>query len=514
MELLIKLAEEASAKPELAAPKKLSTYTSIYKVEGLPILPPLMTPDRRMEMNHHRLAALGIENYLLGETSSLPLSMPNSDDGLKKGSRDVSTNTDLQPLVVMGRFRQKLQQSETLIYDNRCNAIVKPLKVRREVKSSANRTIPSQLVMEEQPMALAQMATVQYYPPQFSIMKTLCLPPPPNTQRVSPKSLKNPRLSCQKVNSEQGSKADKGQKGGSILDLLNVAKEMPLHIPLNILNNEFLHRSNTSPILKIASNLNRIHSVNRTKSTDRVDKLHPRLWQRESTKNCPIPISPSIASAIETSLPSSVASTSNNDLTIQEQEHDQDSMQARKIMVKQRMTKEQPQRFRKPKPSASKNLILNSNSNSNSNSQRVAASQFQAAHQCSHAQQNNHGPMTSVQRRFNYDPRASLKRSAPLKRAEKSSENDANTGPKLELSLPLNEIKADEVKDKLLEMERQQRQRFQSLVAKQANEQKRLQDEFEMQQQALRDRILNDFNSLGMPNEETTEGEEGSENKH
>ncbi|XP_023036184.1 uncharacterized protein LOC6651172 [Drosophila willistoni] len=501
MELLIKLAEEASAKPELSAPKKLSTYTSVYKVDGLPILPPLMTPDRRMEMNHHRLTALGIENYLLDKTQRLPLSMPKSIDCLKNGSRDVSTNTDLQPLVVMGRFRQELQQSETLIYDNRCNAIIKPLKVRREVKSSASRITTARLIIEEQPMALAQMATIQYSPPQFSIMKTLCLPPPSTSQRVAPTSLKNPRLSCQKVNSEYRSKADQGQKSGSILDLLNVAKKMQR----NMLSNEFLQRSNTSPILKNGSNLNRIQGVNRTKSTERLDKLHPQLWQRDATKNCLIPKSPSNARAIESSLPSSIASSSTNDLTKQEQEHEQDSIPVKKIMVKQCMTKEQPLRFRKPKPSASKNLILNSNSNSNSNSQRVAASPIQ---------QNSHGPMNSVQRRLNYDPRASLRRNAPSKRMEESTENDAKAGPKLELSLPLNDIQADGVTDKILEMERQQRQRFQLLVAKQANEQKRLQDEFEMQQQALRDRILNDFNSLGMADEDMVEGEGGSENNH
>ncbi|EDW84480.2 uncharacterized protein Dwil_GK13118 [Drosophila willistoni] len=374
-----------------------------------------MTPDRRMEMNHHRLTALGIENYLLDKTQRLPLSMPKSIDCLKNGSRDVSTNTDLQPLVVMGRFRQELQQSETLIYDNRCNAIIKPLKVRREVKSSA------------------------------------------------------------------------------IFHNENVVPSAP-----------FDFSESRSHIFKKSKTVI-IQGVNRTKSTERLDKLHPQLWQRDATKNCLIPKSPSNARAIESSLPSSIASSSTNDLTKQEQEHEQDSIPVKKIMVKQCMTKEQPLRFRKPKPSASKNLILNSNSNSNSNSQRVAASPIQ---------QNSHGPMNSVQRRLNYDPRASLRRNAPSKRMEESTENDAKAGPKLELSLPLNDIQADGVTDKILEMERQQRQRFQLLVAKQANEQKRLQDEFEMQQQALRDRILNDFNSLGMADEDMVEGEGGSENNH
>lgn len=112
--------------------------------------------------------------------------------------------------------------------------------------------------------------------------------------------------------------------------------------------------------------------------------------------------------------------------------------------------------------------------------------------------------MSSTQRRLSYDPRATLKRATTLKKA--ATVNTLNTGntvnsinssqATLQTVLP-SDGNTELMKRKMIEdMERQQRQRFHQLVSQQADEQHRMQEEFQSQQQLLMDQMLCDMSTF------------------
>ncbi|EDV90575.1 GH14107 [Drosophila grimshawi] len=95
-------------------------YKSIFTINGKCILPPLMTPERRVEMQKYRQAAMAIERQ---PVPHLSMRLPRSLKPFQRAQFvDASTNTEAKTK------KYKLQFSETLIYDNRCNAIIKYTK--------------------------------------------------------------------------------------------------------------------------------------------------------------------------------------------------------------------------------------------------------------------------------------------------------------------------------------------------------------------------------------------------
>ncbi|XP_017000492.2 uncharacterized protein [Drosophila takahashii] len=123
-------------------------FQSGYSLNGKPILPPMMTDWKRLEMMRLRLCALTKEVIL----------KRNQLNSTEK--QDASTNTKklevIQPLMVMGRFRQKLERSETMIYDYTANMVM-----QIETGLSLPILMTSQLVMENSEKPKPQRAVMK-----------------------------------------------------------------------------------------------------------------------------------------------------------------------------------------------------------------------------------------------------------------------------------------------------------------------------------------------------------------
>ncbi|XP_017076239.1 uncharacterized protein LOC108111330 [Drosophila eugracilis] len=135
-------------------------FESVYTIHGKPILPPMMTDWKRLEMMRLRLCALTQE--VVRERNKLT--------NVEKV--EVSTNTDPgaqgpRPFVVMGRMRQKLNQSETMIYDHTANMVM-------QVSAPFNEPIlmNSELMMEEAPPARPQRAHIVFAPEKWGTLES------------------------------------------------------------------------------------------------------------------------------------------------------------------------------------------------------------------------------------------------------------------------------------------------------------------------------------------------------
>ncbi|KAH8362972.1 hypothetical protein KR084_003838 [Drosophila pseudotakahashii] len=133
-------------------------FQSGFSLNGNPILPPMMNDGKRLEMMRLRLCALTKEVIL----------KRNQLNSTEK--KDASTNTKIlkgiQPSMVLGRFRQKLEQSETLIYDHTSNMVL-------QISASLSTPIlmTSQLVLENPPPAAPQRAIMKVPPVKMGASK-------------------------------------------------------------------------------------------------------------------------------------------------------------------------------------------------------------------------------------------------------------------------------------------------------------------------------------------------------
>ncbi|EDW53546.1 uncharacterized protein LOC6612895 [Drosophila sechellia] len=130
-------------------------FESGYCLNEKPILPPVMTDWKRLEMMRLRLCALTKEVVQKRNQFTSP------------ERRDASTNTKSQPgfgpPVIMGRFRQRLQQSETMIYDHTADMAMqmsappcKPIGMTTQlVLEDASLTPPQRVVVTLTPVKLA-----------------------------------------------------------------------------------------------------------------------------------------------------------------------------------------------------------------------------------------------------------------------------------------------------------------------------------------------------------------------
>ncbi|XP_020811551.1 LOW QUALITY PROTEIN: uncharacterized protein LOC110186633 [Drosophila serrata] len=141
-------------------------FESAYSLDGVHILPPLMTEIKRLEMQQLRMQALAIEMTLKRSKPAvaekqIKCLMPrminaatntalnensNTNPKPKSNPVSVSTTTSIAPLVVMGRFRQQLQKSETAIYDH---------STKKLITTAPGKTLPilkaSHVVIENAP---------------------------------------------------------------------------------------------------------------------------------------------------------------------------------------------------------------------------------------------------------------------------------------------------------------------------------------------------------------------------
>ncbi|EDW67590.1 uncharacterized protein [Drosophila virilis] len=513
MEYILKVAEEVDQQwAEMHhQQEENSHYKSVFTLNGKSILSPLMTPERRLEMQKHRLAAMAIEEQVerlpkLSGADKMQHSTHIAGGGCCR-LVDASTNTELvqQPLAVVGRIKQPLQFSETLIYDNKCNAIIKFIK---PVGSPLKKSPVVQMLCEEFVEIQPQHAVLREPDLLYATLSATSL------ETAEPMSKQLPATGCSPLqpqepsacniipNAEPEQKANKKQCGfEAIRQLLDVAQLLKKSIDQR--DRELLQRAITSPALTTKDE-KEANNVPPNSSSERCERLHPQLWKRYHSyplgyklklMEMVAPSSPNAAATADTDF-SSVASPPST------------MCSNSKIQVKQQHSTPEKHRPIKVAKTTPQKRIGNNNK-SGKRTPRSSGNVSYAAHASSHANVQMVGSdsstrMSSTQRRLSYDPRATLKREAALKKVESSgscatqsittSPSNSSAGP---IATSADCSTAEQIKRKVLEeMEQQQRQRFQQLVAQQAEEQQRLQTEFLAQQQLLMEQMLCDISTI------------------
>ncbi|KAM8706310.1 hypothetical protein ACLKA7_010567 [Drosophila subpalustris] len=467
-------------------------FRSVYTINGNPILPPLMTPERRLEMQQLREAAMAIEKQQTNYKNHRR--WLNSDCCQLV---DASTSTDLQlpqqPLIVAGRLKQQLQFSETLIYDNNRNAIIKFVK-RDQIKLM-------QLLLEDLPEMRAQFAVIKENAPKFAMASISSLK---EERKLENQIEAESQIKNMEKTAETSPKVPTIGKDRALNDLIGVARKLKE----NIINTEReLRRSSTSPYLLSAEKESTLKDTNSSYChTNRRERLHPQLWKRYHSypfgthckpSDCAAPISPT---SMDIHIPMVAPPPTPLNTPIN------------KIQVRNRMALDDQQTPVESKlkskllTGSQQKLVANKSSTTSKKTPRASSSVSYAAHATSHAKveggsSEGNTRISSTQRRLSYDPRATLRRATSLKKAATVSTvntvNTTNSSPAT-AAQPVSSPggNTELIKRKMLEeMEQQQRHRFHQLVSQQADEQQRLQDEFQSQQQLLMDQMLADMST-------------------
>ncbi|XP_023174646.2 uncharacterized protein LOC111601989 [Drosophila hydei] len=537
MEYILEIAEAVDQQSK-EEQEEINRFKSVYTINGKAILSPLMTPERRQEMQSLRRAAMAIEDQVEqraqapSETKRYTLKHKHVAVGSGCSLMDASTNTEggselkQQPLTVVGRIKQQLQLSETLIYDNKCNAIIKFIKPTKS-------TVKQQMMCEEYLQLKPQQALLIEVGPKYGAMLSTTLA----AAESLPKQV--PSLPCLPLQSQELATTmsepnqdgiDKLNQDGKLSNrmqtmrqLLSVAQMLKLSI--NRRERELLHRAITSPALRPrADNVTPCDH-----DTYRSERLHPQLWKRYHSYSLNYElgaqekeVAASAAAAAAAAEPAVVvprtptsAATKTSNLNVSSV-----APSPSKIQVKQQHSTPD-QRTNKSVLSALPKR--SSNSKSGKRTPRARSTVSYAAHASSHANAVQQGAndsstrISSTQRRLSYDPRATIKRAAALRKAESSSScgrlptatkspsnsnvvQAAATAPSAECST------SELIRRKLLDdMEEQHRQRFQHLVSQQAEEQQRMQAEFQSQQQQLMDQMICDLSTMTYDKDEQTD---------
>ncbi|XP_043655502.1 uncharacterized protein LOC122621636 [Drosophila teissieri] len=150
-------------------------FKSGYCLNDKPILPPVMNDWKRLEMMRLRLIALTKEAVQKRNQIACP--------ERKDASTSTNTQPGLGPLVIMGRFRQKLEQSQTMICDHTANMV---MQISAPLPKPIG--ITSQLVMEDAPLTPPQRAVVKVTPVRLATAESgwVTKLDPPKTENPRP----------------------------------------------------------------------------------------------------------------------------------------------------------------------------------------------------------------------------------------------------------------------------------------------------------------------------------------
>ncbi|XP_034662710.1 uncharacterized protein LOC117897774 [Drosophila subobscura] len=481
MEYWLQLVNEQRQKLLRDVQQPESKYVSVYSLEGSPILPPLMTPQRRREMQQHRATALAIEGYLKVKNECQPKATPQGKPKPKKAEDS--------PLIVMGRFPQQLQRSQTLIYDNGLNRIIKSPTPTPPIIT----TFP--LLIEEPPLMAAQRAAVQLCGPLFAVSnKSLVARATPPAKPL----ISGPRRITQKLSAEEREEQDKRQnlrlEHKHAMNLIQVAKA----IPWGVFQIAPLLRSNTDPILQRMPHCSTETSLQgmphshtesdlqrKSSNTESSLRLHPQLWKRQNTVVYSCPNTPK---------------KSNYSADKKHQKETQEESKEKPKEGPKEAPKKEPKNEPKQERQSQEGKGPKAKGRFSLSPRRRALPHNVSC--CGHAFVPS---LTSAtQRRRSYDPQASLMRDAKQKGAGKQpspgtpmksapcdmARRGGTTQP------PSNTPKATCSTLTIAQEQEEQRQRFLALVSQQAEEQQRLQSRFEAQQQILIDQMLHEVRQL------------------
>lgn len=472
-----------------------------------------MTPERRVEMQMFRKAAIELEEKQRARKAQ------------QTAERKSFSNSSAEPppVTVVGRIKQQLQCSETLIYDNKLNCIIKLIKTNTTEWAPSLPSLLEQATSvhslqlpEEPPPMWPQLALFREPPRMYpTLMITLKsdqpirLQSPRTSPSQSPRSLpkrgafEEPLLDSQ-ITKIADSTAPRDEATKKLLDVarkLNKDSFTPVRE---------LHRSNTSPAFSLVI-------PEKAKAAEELPSLpwkrynsyppyQPKRYPAKATT--PTPPNRRFSLPCQTVSKPSLAGNASSSI-----KNNNKLPTARQRIQPEELTSRTPSKSRSQtfNGSQQKNDGVGSSSRTTKRAPRATSTVCYKAHASSHANtdgtnSDNGTPMSSTQRRLSYNPRATLKRTATWKRTTSVTGSNSlqqvppsaagqtsQTFPRSSSSVPCCSIR----RKMLEEMEQQQRVRFQQLVSQQAEEQQRLQEDFKAQQQLLLDQLSGGtYNSL------------------
>ncbi|XP_022213581.2 LOW QUALITY PROTEIN: trichohyalin [Drosophila obscura] len=488
MEYWLRLVNDQAQRLVTQEEQQQPKFISVFSHKGSPILPPLMTPQRRREMQQHRATALALEEYLKMRIGGRPKAAPTPQAKLVEKQEDP-------PLIVLGRFPQQLQRSKTLIYDNGLNRLIKP------PTPDPHTSTPLKVLIEDPPLIAVQRAAVQLCSPLFarsskSLVARATLPakplipaplrPTPKTraQELEEARQEKERRELEKMEREKREREKRENlrlEHRHTMNLIQVAKALPW----DVLQIAPLLRSHTDPNLQRKPHSQRDHN-------EASLRLHPQLWKRQNT--------------IVYSCPNSPKKINYPQHRKQEKETQEEAKEEPKERPKEG-PKEEPKKEPKQRWQSLEGKPAKAKGRFSLSPRRRALPHNVSC--CSYS--FTPSMVSATQRRRSYDPKASLMRDAELRGAGKqpsqsgtpqqqsssSSHSRARGGETR--TVPASSFEYPRKTSSYLTIaqeQEEQRQRFLALVSQQAEEQQRLQAQFEAQQQILIDQMLYEVRQL------------------
>lgn len=376
-------------------------------------------------MQMYRRAAIELElKRKKQKTSHMCSASPNmlptspSEDLVASAPRPPSQQPQL---IVSGRNMQQLQLSETLIYDNKRNSIIKFVKSNKLGRVNATSSLHSLHLPEEPPPMWPQTAAFREAPTTCH-SASIILADKPKRRPVVPKSKSSPRSLPKPAASRKSNQSSKRNVSAAprddtikqLLDVEHKLKEQSFNAGRG------LHRFNTSPALsRLTSGNVQVAEKQQSLCPTGNTGQHERLWRRYNSYppyglvSATAPISPNLLcqSVSKPSLAISIVNTSSIPNTLPCTSHAQPEAKANAKTLS---------------GSQLRNASSASSCRMSKRTPRASSSVSYTAHACSHANadgtnSDNGTPMSSTQRRLSYDPRATLKRATRSQRSSGSS---------------------------------------------------------------------------------------------
>lgn len=390
----------------------------------------------------YRKAAVELEekrkNQKAEQASGKPICCASTNTLPTSPGKDKITMTP-PPISVTGRSRQQLQFSETLIYDNKQNSIIKFVKScrsgraeRDKSRSSLLKTLRSQHLPEAPAPMWPQSAVIREEPLTCQSATIILAPSAkPSLVKQSPKPSRRslPKPTPLKVTLLGNASAAPCEE--TITDLLNVARKLNKQ---SYNAGRALHRSNTSPALSpliaLQSSCSSGNDHDERILWKRYNSYPPHLSKLPSPlAEATVPISPNTSvcpfcqSVNKPWLPITITSSSTNS-----------------NKLPSTPTQPQPEEKIIAKTLNGSQLKNASTSTGSSNKESQTDKQTHAsclqhgqltAHASSHAHadgtnSDNGTRMSSTQRRLSYNPRATLQR-ATLQRATRRQRSSTSS---------------------------------------------------------------------------------------
>ncbi|EDV99612.1 uncharacterized protein LOC6565038 isoform X2 [Drosophila grimshawi] len=234
--------------PNVANPYQLPVppeYVSQFRIDGQPILPPLMTAEKRRQMQQLRQQAMALEAkyrqpHAIRSTSTLDEEQADSSSSSNTSKSSNNSSITNSTINSMQRLPQ-LQQTETFIYDStrqqqqQQQLQQKDVHQEEELSSSAGHNRPQTLNIEPKKHAALAGVTIPAIP-------TICVnPPTPLQPSTKPPCMSTPTMATSSTTSSIALSAMRQRKLNNISGRIRQFERTGLGRRMELLQPESTH---------------------------------------------------------------------------------------------------------------------------------------------------------------------------------------------------------------------------------------------------------------------------------